>query len=242
MRLIWQIAKTDIEKVNSFFDRYRDHPFVTERRNTNLGKEKPELTKGYVWQVMVSCLLTTQQRVSPGSAVDRFVNSPPFLLRYQKCREQKNVGRYCQKVLQGFGGLRRSIIIGAEIDANLKILEQGGWAALIQQFNSITRPQTVDAEREAADFVDDLLRGFGPKQSRNFLQWLGLTQHEIPIDSRIVNWLNEFGFPVTLSPAALADRYYYHFILDGIQQLCEKSKMSPCLLDAAVFVNADEGD
>lgn len=240
MKLTWQIDQSDIERARCFFDRYRDHPFVTDRRDTNLGTQKPKMTKKYVWQVMVSCLLTTQQRVSPGGAVDRFDNSPPFLLSYQTCTAQKNLPHYCEKVLQGFGGLRRSSIIAAEIGVNLKTLENKGWTDLFRQFNSIPRPQTVDSERSAADFVDDLLKGFGPKQSRNFLQWLGLTQYEIPIDSRIVKWLNEFGFPVTLSPVALADRYYYHFILDGFQQLCQKSKLSPCLLDAAVFVNADE--
>jgi hypothetical protein len=241
VKLTWQIDRSDVKRVNAFFGRYSDHPFVSERRKTNLGKQKPKASKEYVWQVMVSCLLTTQQRVSPGSAVDRFVNSPPFLLSYQTCRAQANVGGYCLKVLQGFGGLRRSSIIAAEIDANLGSLERGGWADLFQQFDSIPRPQTASAERQAADFVDDLLKGFGPKQSRNFLQWIGLTQFEIPIDSRIVKWLNGFGFPVWLAPAALADRYYYHFILDGFQQLCERSKVPPCLLDAAIFVNADEG-
>jgi hypothetical protein len=43
------------------------------------------------------------------------------------------------------------------------------------------------------------------------------------------------------APAALADQYYYHFVLDGFQQLCQRSKVSRCLLDAAVFVNADGG-
>jgi hypothetical protein len=123
--------------------------------------------------------------------------------------------------------LEAASIIAAEIDANLTVLEEGGWTDLFQQFDAIPRPQTVEAERRAADFVDDLLKGFGPKQSRNFLQWLGLTQYEVPIDSRLVKWLNEFGFPVTLSPSALADRSYYHFILNGFQELCRHCKMPP---------------
>jgi len=43
---------------------------------------------------------------------------------------------------------------------------------------------------------------------------------EIPIDSRLIKWLNEFGFPVRLSASALSDPNYYRFVSQGIQQLC----------------------
>lgn len=95
-------------------------------------------------------------------------------------------------------------------------------------------------ERQVANFVDDNLAGFGPKQSRNFLQWLGLTKYEIPVDSRITKWLNEFGFPVMLSATALADRNYYEFVSEGIQSLCAKARVYPCVLDAAIFTSFDE--
>src|SRR3712207_8726784 len=39
--------------------------------------------------------------------------------------------------------------------------------------------------------IDDSLKGFGPKQSRNLLQGLGLTRYEIPIDIRITRWFND---------------------------------------------------
>ena len=42
-------------------------------------------------------------------------------------------------------------------------------------------------------------------QCGDLLQALGLTRYEIPIDSRVTRWLNEFGFPIELSPAALGD-------------------------------------
>lgn len=95
-------------------------------------------------------------------------------------------------------------------------------------------------ECEAAEFVDDHLKGFGPKQSRNLLQWLGLTKYEIPLDSRITKWLNEFGFPVRLSAGALSDRNYYNFVSDGVQALCAQSDIYPCVLDAAIFTSYDQ--
>src|SRR4051794_37056495 len=60
-----------------------------------------------------------------------------------------------------------------------------------------------DTERNAARFIDDHYQGFGPKQSRNLLQGLGLSRFDVPIDSRITKWLNEFGFPVKLTVSAL---------------------------------------
>jgi hypothetical protein len=34
---------------------------------------------------------------------------------------------------------------------------------------------------------------------------VGLSRFEVPIDSRITKWLNDFGFPVKLAPSALPD-------------------------------------
>jgi hypothetical protein len=70
---------------------------------------------------------------------------------------------------------------------------------------------------------------------------LGLTRHEIPIDSRITKWLNDFGFPVHLSANALADTNYYCFVMDGFQALCRTCEVAPCVLDAAIFSSFDDG-
>ena len=84
-------------------------------------------------------------------------------------------------------------------------------------------------------------KGFGPKQSRNLLQGLGISRFEIPIDSRITKWLNSIGFPVKLTANALQDRNYYNFVSDGFQKLCEACDIMPCVLDAAIFSSFDEG-
>jgi thermostable 8-oxoguanine DNA glycosylase len=85
-----------------------------------------------------------------------------------------------------------------------------------------------------------MLKGFGPKQSRSLLQELGLTRYEIPIDVRITKWLNDFGFPVTLSGDASSDRNYYRFVSEGIRELCKACRIYPCLLDAAIFSSYDK--
>ncbi|MBA7549614.1 hypothetical protein ES705_42104 [subsurface metagenome] len=91
-----------------------------------------------------------------------------------------------------------------------------------------------------ADSIDQIFKGFGSKQARNFLQALGLTKYEIPIDSRIMNWMKNFGFSILFSPIALQDKAFYHFVSDGIQLLCEKANIYPCVLDAAIFSSNDD--
>jgi hypothetical protein len=69
---------------------------------------------------------------------------------------------------------------------------------------------------------------------------MGLTRYEIPLDSRVTSWLNEFGFPIRLSAQGLADPAYYDLVSEGLQALCKKARVMPCVLDAAVFGSFDE--
>jgi hypothetical protein len=137
--------------------------------------------------------------------------------------------------------LRRTNLLAGEIATNLTRLEEGLWQQTLNTLDTLRTNKGIGAEREAADFIDDKFAGFGPKQARNLLQSLGLTRHEIPIDSRITKWLNEFGFLVRLSASALADTNYYCFVMDGFQVLCQASGVAPCVLDAAIFASFDGG-
>ncbi len=101
---------------------------------------------------------------------------------------------YLTKVLSEFGGLRRSTTIRREAKANLTYLEDADGRRL-PTFLKESLHSNPETERLAVRFIDDHYQGFGPKHSRNLLQGLGLSRFEIPIDSRITKWLNEFGFP-----------------------------------------------
>jgi hypothetical protein len=241
MKLTWVIEPGDIEKVKAFLAQHRDSPFVRQRAEWNLRDEKPPLGRDEIWLQMVACLLTTQQRSGPTSAVTRLIQSKPFPLAYGACCKATDVEAFAKKLLMAFGGLRRTNRIASELAANLRLLEGGLWEQTMSVLDGLRRNHGVGAERQAADFVDDQFFGFGPKQSRNLLQSLGLSRYEIPIDSRIVKWLNDFGFPLTLSAPALADRHYYGFVMDGFQRLCEACEVTPCVLDAAIFASFDNG-
>ncbi|MGZ8837323.1 MAG: hypothetical protein ACXW3F_16565 [Pyrinomonadaceae bacterium] len=138
-------------------------------------------------------------------------------------------------------GIRRNLSIAKALAQNLLLLEDGRWRDLESTVASLQQHSDAENERTEADRIAKDFLGIGPKQARNFLQMLGATRFEIPVDSRIVRWLNEHGFPIHLNAAALSDVDYYHFISDGVQILCQKASVLPCMLDASIFASMDKG-
>ena len=184
-------------------------------------------------------LLTTQQPSGPKSAVSRLLATDPFLLGYANCRESDQVAHFATETLVAFGGIRRHGLIGVELEENMAKLESELWPTVLEKLNALRTTTDRGAERIAADFLSDSMKGLGPKQARNLLQALGLTRYEIPIDSRVAKWLNDTGFPVPVGTKALSDRKYYCFVLDGVHRLCDAANEFPCVLDGAVFASFD---
>lgn len=249
MKFIWQIENTDIQRIKDFYKKQENNPFVLRRIERNVGKNIQDFSKKLFWNAMISCLLTTQQRSGPNSTVTKFICSDPFLLDYSRCKAADNLQKFIEETITDFGGLRRGKNIGKEVDNNFQWLEGGGWCDIEKIYRELRNNEDKIIERKRVEFLIGKdsknkkirrLKGFGPKQSRNLLQSLGLTKYEIPIDSRITKWLYKFGFPITLSSSALADRNYYNFVLDALQKLCEESSIYPCVLDAAIFSSFDE--
>jgi hypothetical protein len=245
MQVLWQVEDKDVFRVKDFYHRNKDNDLVVRRRELNVEGRPPEFSRSSFWLHMVGCLLTTQQRSGPDSPVSRFNSTHPFPLNYTKCKQHReDLETFVQDTLAAFGGIRRSNKIAAEVHHNFNWLERGGgWHEVEEQVEKLRRRRThrLKLEITTANFFDDNLKGFEPKQSRNLLQELGLTMYEVPIDSRIARWLiSEFGFPAPLSADALSDRNYYRFVSEGIQKLCNACDIYPCLLDAAIFSSYDE--
>lgn len=239
MKIVWEIEEADVGKVKAFYRRQRENPFVKNRIRCNLGPERPRVTISTFWKQLVGCLLTTQQRSGPGNPVHRFTRSRPFPLLYQDCSGADDLAEHALGVFKRFGGIRRTSKISEELAANMNYLKGGGWEATRDHLEKVRTTGTAVAERNAARFLAKHFIGLGPKQSRNLLQCLGLSRHEIPIDSRITRWLNEFGFPLRLSANALSDPNYYDLVSEGFQRLCKACGIVPCVLDAAIFASYD---
>lgn len=240
MKLIWQIEDDDIRKVKSFFEANQDNAFVAKRIERNIKKAIPQFLNDIFWEAMISCLLTTQQRSGPNSAITKFTCTKPFPLNYSVYKTAADPKAFAESILTNFGGIRRAKTISEEIRANFNWLENGGWVVINEIVKKLSESQAMEVERKSAEIVMENLKGFGPKQSRNLLQALGLTKYEIPIDSRITKWLTTFGFPIKLSASALGDENYYNFVQDGFQKICAACDIFPCVMDAIIFSSFDE--
>ena len=236
------ISSADIAKVTALIKSQANSAFVRTRCKRNLAKVKPRVTREILWKRLICTRLTTRQNSSPEGFVAKFSRERPFPLTYKAVHGARNAEILIAKALRAAGGIRFADKIASEMSQNFRLLETGEWAPALEQCNRLTRLVSREVEIEVAEHVQKQFIGFGPKQSRNVLQSLGLTRYEIPIDSRLTDWLNEFGFPVRLSAGALQDANYYRFISDGIHMLCERSGVLPCVFDAAVFALRDSAD
>lgn len=241
MELVWKASPADARKLRAFIKATEADPFVRNRKRHNLGSKRRVVSKPAFWHALVGCLLTSQQRSGPTSAVARFMRQRPFPLAYPLEGSPARIEGRVTRTLTEFGGIRMSTRIGKQLAGNFTTLEAGLWPVLLTRLDSLTRSSTPEDERALADYLDDTFAGIGPKQSRNLLQSLGLSRYEIPIDSRITKWLNAFGFPFHLTADGLADRHYFAVVSKGIQSLCAAAGVLPCVFDAAVFASYDNG-
>ncbi len=239
MHIAWEFTQDDVAAIRRAVAKYREHPIVRDRFLRNLSATKPEVTRERFWKTLTMSLLTTQQPSGPKSSVTRILASEPFLLSYRRCSGAADVSTFVTKTLVSFGGIRRHGIIGNELEQNLAELEAGLWSEVLARTEPLRSLAAKEAERSVADFLHEKIIGLGPKQARNLLQALGLTRYEVPLDSRVAKWLRTAGFPVPVTAAALADRDYYCFVLDGFQRLCESAGEYPCVVDGAVFASFD---
>lgn len=241
MELVWRASRDDVRRLRTFMAAADGDPLVQLRKRRNLAASKRSITKPAFWHALIGCLLTSQQRSGPTSPVARFMRLRPFPLAYPLSWRADRAGARITRTLSEFGGIRMSTRIGTALALNLSALEDGLWSPVLTRLNGLRRGSSAAHERDVADFLADSFSGLGPKQSRNLLQALALTRYEIPIDSRITKWLNEFGFPFKLTAEGLADRHYFGVVSQGIQSLCKAAGVYPYVFDAAVFASFDAG-
>ena len=236
MEFRWVISQGNGKPYKDFVERYKNHSIVKERINRNLRHVDVGITKDRFWRTFIGCLLTTQQRSGPGSRVAAFLEADSPILDLGYCSNEKNLTMVVEETLSK-NGLRRTERIAEEVGHAVDWLKQHGWSAVKSQLDGISGYTNAKKERSVARFLQKHFKGIGPKQSRNLIQWMGLSKYEIPLDSRMVKVLKELEFPVPLSAIALADEDYYCFIEDGIQQLMAAIGVYPCVFDACAFAS-----
>ena len=249
MEMHWDIKDSDIDRAKKVIKDQAGTRMVKDRQR-NLVSQKSKVSPEAFWCHMVKARLTTQNRVGPGTPVGIFVRKSPFPLSYERIRSKRNIERFIAETVEQ-AKIGKFNNIARDLAVNWSSLKSGEWERALHECNRLTKlPAETDekerkrTERAVANYIEDTFsariskgrgKGFGPKQSRNLLQMLGLTQYEIPIDSRLSTWLNPCLSPVALTSPLLGDRAFYEFVLDGIQALCRRAGAVPCLVDASVF-------
>ncbi len=203
--------------------------------------QPPEFSREQFWQALLGCLLTTQQRSTKDTPVNRFVNSVPYPLPLDICEKQASIEEFVLKTIKNFGGIRRDITIAKEAADNLRRLNRGLWVQAEEWFAQLKKqrsrePQPTDKniEREAARWADESFVGLGPKQSRNLWQWLGLTRYETPIDGRVAKRISK-NLSFNVDKKRLSGLAYHETVVDYVQAVCKKAGVLPCELDAVAF-------
>jgi hypothetical protein len=241
------ISDSDVAEIRNEIERTVDTEFVRDRRARNVAPPPPQFCREEFWRVLLGCLLTTQQRSTKGTPVNRFVDRKPFLLALDSCNNEASIDQFVLDTITRFGGIRRGITISNEAAKNWSRLNSGLWKdaevwfeKLKQQRSREPRIEDKILERQAARWADEEFAGLGPKQSRNLWQWLGLTRFEIPLDGRVTKWVNQ-NLTLKIEPKRLNRLSYYESALDHLQAVCDKARVLPCELDAAAFDYEDLG-
>ena len=235
MKVIWDLNDSDSKKVVDFVNENKT-PFVENRISRNINRKGLILDKDIILRNMLMCLLATHHDSNQDKKLAAFFKKEPSLLTVEFLTKiyDNDIENEVLEVLTSNGITPSNKIINFFIQ-NYFYLLQSNWAIITELENCISGDYTISNERDLADNIDKIFKGFGSVQARSFLQALGLTKYEIPINSRIIAWLKDFGFPILISPIALQDKSFYHFITDGIQLLCAKANIYPCVLDAAIY-------
>lgn len=215
MRVKYSIVTRDIELVRALIRENRSDAFVQRRIQRNINRDRDPITPSRCWLAHMMCLLTTQQKSGPASPVATFLRAKPFPLKLSVVRDARSPDKAVLRELQHFGGIRRAPTISGQAVSNLSWFSGKGWQELKTKLSVLENRTRYETEREVANWLADKMKGLGPKQSRNFIQSLGLSRYEIPIDSRITKWLrDEFAFPLPISTASLSDLDYYCLLSD----------------------------
>jgi hypothetical protein len=238
MELIWKLSDSDINRIRDFVKKYKN-PNVEKIINRNINHVDRTIDKDSLLRAMLICLMSSETDSYPESRIEQIFRKKPFLLSCQYLFKVSNIEYAFQETFQAFGVTKYLKKVPKYFSTNFDFLVETNWDLESEINRSLDHELTKYDERKLADRVDKSFKGFGSKEARSFLLALGVTKYEIPIDYKLLKWLNNFDFPIKFSKIALQDILFYHFVSDGIQKLCEISEIYPCVLYASIISSSE---
>lgn len=238
----WTIDQTSLAQWKRLVDDHSKRKLPQRRHEVNVRRIGIDLSKKNLWRALVGCQVTTQQRSGPKSVVSKFLNSKSPALSTTACRNATNLHGMLEHEVSR-AGLRRAPTIAGNLASIWARLDAGEWKGLIEQLETLRTYPTILKERSVVDYLlGGKYPGLGQKQARNFIQWVGVSRYEIPLDSRVLKKMKEFGASFVPSGSALTDKTVYLFVQDCLQQVSRSLEIYPCMLDACIFSSFDIDD
>lgn len=204
------------------------------RRNVNgIGRRS---TKADAWNATLIAIPTTQQESGPGSKPARLLDSRT--LTWGKVKKDPRI------IDRDITGFRFNDTKRKRLNLARTWLDQN-WPEVKSfqvELNALgpDDENRYEAEREAADFLagrNEGILGVGPKQARNFWQYLGYSVWTIPLDSRVKKILKAPPFSMHWESNVISNLKYLELeqqIIDYCKAV-KKRKAYPVLLDSALF-------
>lgn len=240
MNPTWEIDEDTLSRWRNFVNENSKNQLVRSRRLLNVKREGINLSRPNLWHVLVGCQVTTQQRSGLDTPVSRFLRSESVALNYAVCRRSAALHKLLESEFTK-AGLRRAPTMAGNLSQILELLENGEWKLLAQHLKTLESNTTKGKELKVVNYLQSKkYPGLGPKQARNLIQWVGLSRYEVPLDSRVLKKLKEFGCTFVPRATALSDETVYRFVQAGVQQIAASLEIYPCILDACIFSSFDE--
>lgn len=179
----WQITAAQQAAVEDLFEETEHTDRVQRRRRQNIEQVDLDLSVERYWKGIVVGVVTTRLRSGTGSNVAEFLDKDPLPLELDRWPENGDLS-FAQDTLADHG--IPSIQRGEYLAENHAWFESGGADYLmdigdrLHASSSIPEKAQIFREIQAALAIQPYLTGIGPKQSRNYWQWLGLFQWETP--------------------------------------------------------------
>jgi hypothetical protein len=233
MELVWKLNDSDINKVREFVNANMN-PDVEQVINRNVNHIDRVIDKNTILRTMLICLLASESDSYPEHIITKIFHNKPYFLNYENIFKIRYIENALHEIFQKFGTTKYLKKIPNYFSTNFEFLEETNWDIESEINDAIGKELTKYDERKLADMVDRSFKGFGSKEARSLLLALGVSKYEIPIDNKLISWLEKFNFPIKFTKAALQDILFYHFVSDGIQKLCEVSDIYPCVLYTSI--------
>jgi hypothetical protein len=242
MNPTWEINEETLSRWRDFVDKNSKNQAVLKRHERNVKRNGIDLSKTNLWHVLVGCQVTTQQRSGPDTPVSRFLRSESGAVNYKVCRHSATLCEFLENEFTK-AGLRRAPTMARNLSQIFVHLENGEWNILMQNLKTLKNKTTKNKELKVVKYLQtNMYPGLGPKQARNFIQWVGLSRYEVPLDSRVLKKLKEYGCTFVPRATALSDETVYRFVQAGVQQIAASLDIYPCILDACIFSSFDEAN